>query len=697
MFTIEEIRGKITSLQTLASVDPEAALKGTQTLFFDLLRQDCDFYIIPSEKSNITNLRNKDFRPYIARIQSDDPRTFLRVFTHTELAKQFGTNEVFDLQICPITAIELLQLAKYWFLHGVYGFILNDGDVWTVTSFPEILKTALNLLLREPDLYNEEYVQSILLIHQIRHNSYYHMAILKGSDSFSFVEADDSTTYVFQENVAMKAGVPSAALVPIVLQDFYSITTETVSVQTDSRYIIKTKILQSALQACGIEPDETPLIRPLTYVDESETLSTEDGSFDFHSIRDLRLDVAEKENERDSPKTVAIAMIPAEKAEEENRSQKFIEKSKLLFSQLLNKTRHVFLSIKELKYPHPKIILLVCSAVVLLVVSLLFLERSAPLQDFREALSSCDYAEAYTYYCDGKDKETFRESADEVLLVHIDKLVKQYQMNEVEEVELSANLSQLRQFDSVDQQLTQAQQSISRLHDSKNCYKQGKHAASISQRLKFWSQVIEDDTENFQIVQEDLKKNETFYINKLIKEIETLKDEGKKKQALDVLMIAMEVYPGDTIFSELLDSILLESEVDSTITPNVDTTVSEQAPIRITALSVSLPDWQSGVDVRLSWKNTSIKTIKIVNFYLEPVDERGKVVTCRKRGYSIYCAQDIGPYESGKGSPENRGWIWEDAWYNPNIASVALRKVEIIFDTGEAVTLENASELQTLF
>ena len=159
--TLKEVAQRIQVSQQQAERDPAGALKKNRDLFLDLIRQDQAF-IIPEAVVSQEALEQKLFRPYIAPAQEGDPRLFLRVFSHldpaTVFAEQQGQN-----QVCEIDGVELVQLAKTYFLRGTYGFLLNDGSAWTAIAFPDLLTEFYKEILGDESLGRPEFISLIQL------------------------------------------------------------------------------------------------------------------------------------------------------------------------------------------------------------------------------------------------------------------------------------------------------------------------------------------------------------------------------------------------------------------------------------------------------------------------------------------------------------------------------------------------------
>ena len=95
-------------------------------------------------------------------------------------------------------------------------------------------------------------------------------------------------------------------------------------------------------------------------------------------------------------------------------------------------------------------------------------------------------------------------------------------------------------------------------------------------------------------------------------------------------------------------------------------------------------DSVGGVDMRISWTNTSDKTIKYIHFYVVPYNAVGDKMYCDIRDYSRFDAYVTGPCEPGyqgyyKIGDIYYGNLWENCWYNNSIKTIKLVGIKIIY------------------
>ena len=111
-------------------------------------------------------------------------------------------------------------------------------------------------------------------------------------------------------------------------------------------------------------------------------------------------------------------------------------------------------------------------------------------------------------------------------------------------------------------------------------------------------------------------------------------------------------------------------------------------------------DSAEGVDMRISWTNTSDKTIKYIHFYVVPYNSVGDPMYCDIRDYSRFDAYVTGPCEPGyegyyKIGDIYYGNLWEDTWYNGSISTIELVGIKIIYMDGSTIDIEEKDVSKT--
>ena len=122
--------------------------------------------------------------------------------------------------------------------------------------------------------------------------------------------------------------------------------------------------------------------------------------------------------------------------------------------------------------------------------------------------------------------------------------------------------------------------------------------------------------------------------------------------------------------------------------------------IQIHDIYVDDIDSAEGVDMRISWTNTSDKTIKYVHFYVVPYNAVGDPMYCEIRDYSRFDAYVTGPCEPGyegyyKIGDIYYGNLWEDVWYNGSISTIELVGIKIIYMDGSVIDMAEKDVYKT--
>ncbi|TET22902.1 MAG: hypothetical protein E3J71_04790 [Candidatus Stahlbacteria bacterium] len=105
-----------------------------------------------------------------------------------------------------------------------------------------------------------------------------------------------------------------------------------------------------------------------------------------------------------------------------------------------------------------------------------------------------------------------------------------------------------------------------------------------------------------------------------------------------------------------------------------------EAPIVITSIYPSRPNFAGGVDVHITFINKSDRTFKYVYFEVSPYNAVGDRVSSEIGDKCFTFLKSTGPYKPGYGSKS--GYYWGNVWYNHSIRSIKLNTVEIDYMDG---------------
>ncbi|MBE5764336.1 MAG: leucine-rich repeat domain-containing protein [Clostridiales bacterium] len=109
--------------------------------------------------------------------------------------------------------------------------------------------------------------------------------------------------------------------------------------------------------------------------------------------------------------------------------------------------------------------------------------------------------------------------------------------------------------------------------------------------------------------------------------------------------------------------------------------------IKVYDIFVTDIDSADGVDMTISWENTSSKTIKYIYFSVEAYNAVHDKVYCEIRGYNVFIGSITGPLEPGYSnliydSNKDEYFIdggWENCYYNSDIKYFDLTNIRIIY------------------
>ncbi len=108
------------------------------------------------------------------------------------------------------------------------------------------------------------------------------------------------------------------------------------------------------------------------------------------------------------------------------------------------------------------------------------------------------------------------------------------------------------------------------------------------------------------------------------------------------------------------------------------------AKIVIANFGFTYPNSVGGVNTIIHWTNTTGKTIKYITFYVIAYNAVGDVVRCSIRRESPTVLKITGPIEHGWG---RLGGQYSNVWYNRNISTLRITKIDIEFMDGTNTTL----------
>lgn len=730
--TLREVVQRIQASQQLAETDPAAALQENRALFLDLLRQD-QAYIVPDAEVSQEALDQKLFRPCIAPAQEDDPRLFLRVFSHEEPAEAFAERQG-RAQLCKIDGVELAQLAKTYFLRGAYGFLLNDGSVWTALSFPDFLTGFYQDILGDPSLARPEFVALIQFINMVRQNYAYHIQAgrltVQNAEkplTFRFTDrpdslwTDDAGEWLYENckiDHLIRASKESNGVI-------LHIRTARIDLKIQPAY------LRAALCAAGLDGQNTH------------------PSLDFHTDA-IALDYRMQDFDREwLPLQEQLAELPRPdepEPEPEQDAQPEPKKKPKKHGQIKAKLVGIFAAATALfhkkkpelepekpaesdaqeaapeeepaaepakeKKPfklNPKLMVKGFALAAFLIVAIAFISAvltPAPRDELEKALEAGDYTATVEYYekCVDRDPGS-REELLQLLAADLYNNLAAYAADEMPAKQLAEIINTYGTIPAMEDKCSAVYDQAADLEQSKTSYQKGLVETSIIARLRAWQGVIPEDTGSMTAVQTALAENADAYKQMGIEETRGM----KTAPAIAALTLLQTYYPGDKqVTDAILERKLEDSKPGQDIPSSVDgplddTVVEANWPVAVGELRVEYNSETGSYDLYIPWENISGGEIESICFLVTALDANGQPVVSSGYNedeepveYSQYLANmPSGPYEAGYQMPDNG--YWQSAFTTEqDIAEVRLDSVWIQVDgVGQTYipTLEENEEM----
>lgn len=730
--TLREVVQRIQASQQLAETDPAAALQENRALFLDLLRQD-QAYIVPDAEVSQEALDQKLFRPCIAPAQEDDPRLFLRVFSHEEPAEAFAERQG-RAQLCKIDGVELAQLAKTYFLRGAYGFLLNDGSVWTALSFPDFLTGFYQDILGDPSLARPEFVALIQFINMVRQNYAYHIQAgrltVQNAEkplTFRFTDrpdslwTDDAGEWLYEDckiDHMIRASKESNGVI-------LHIRTARIDLKIQPAY------LRAALCAAGLDGQNTH------------------PSLDFHTDA-IALDYRMQDFDREwLPLQEQLAELPRPdepEPEPEQDAQPEPKKKPKKHGQIKAKLVGIFAAATALfhkkkpelepekpaesdaqeaapeeepaaepakeKKPfklNPKLMVKGFALAAFLIVAIAFISAvltPAPRDELEKALEAGDYTATVEYYekCVDRDPGS-REELLQLLAADLYNNLAAYAADEMPAKQLAEIINTYGTIPAMEDKCSAVYDQAADLEQSKTSYQKGLVETSIIARLRAWQGVIPEDTGSMTAVQTALAENADAYKQMGIEETRGM----KTAPAIAALTLLQTYYPGDKqVTDAILERKLEDSKPGQDIPSSVDgplddTVVEANWPVAVGELRVEYNSETGSYDLYIPWENISGGEIESICFLVTALDANGQPVVSSGYNedeepveYSQYLANmPSGPYEAGYQMPDNG--YWQSAFTTEqDIAEVRLDSVWIQVDgVGQTYipTLEENEEM----
>ena len=153
--------------------NPNERVQATKNLFANVLKNN-DLYVIATPETTREEWDNNKIKPYIA-VAGNDGLYFLRFFSDYDLAKRSARRIEAILDddsemVIKVSKEQLISLVKNYFVLGLDGVLLNDGDRWITFNSEAFLQTAFYDVLEMPDHYDANFVNTVRCVYDIAKN-----------------------------------------------------------------------------------------------------------------------------------------------------------------------------------------------------------------------------------------------------------------------------------------------------------------------------------------------------------------------------------------------------------------------------------------------------------------------------------------------------------------------------------------------
>lgn len=654
----------------------DAALEQRDELLYDIIQDDAGIHIITC---------NDVF--FVAPVREDDPRDFLRVFTDEALAHAKAA-ELEGAQVDKFTSLDFLRLAKWLFLRGVYGAVLNEGDEWIVAPLHDFIRVFLERALPETMLYSEEFVNCALLIAAVRKNAAYGLSCALVDHSVNIALGGGLSGYICPKDEA-KLPVDSAVLVPVDLQTLFHFEGVVQVTMSGQSFRLDGPRLAEVLGICGVTR-ETEEFEPAQHFFDEPT-GLEAASSALREISDLSLCFAPPKSgttEEEPTETVMPEAVPQEEASGGGKrlldiAQKAAPLMRDTGKQIAGAAVLTWRRLLGTRWKKGLVAAVLLTSVIVVVAAVFALRGVRTSGQFQKALSQRDYTAAYRLYLeDGGSVEKDRYVAEE-----IDALVDDYIHENVNDAELDACLSALSVFPGQTVKLATAYAVSAKLKASKAAYRRGVETEAVLEKLRCWQDVIALDEDNYRSVLHALEANREAWLRELL---DAVADQAyvDRETAIELVGIAAGFYPDDPEIAAWCQTFQNERE----------RAALSRYPIHISSIVLERGGAFDSVAIHIKWENTSVKTIASLAFLFQFCDEAGEVVTYKKRGESIVVFKGEesagGPYRPSF-AVTSESWGWSGLWKGKGsrIREVKLTAVQINFADGSTSEYADAQEL----
>lgn len=563
--TSEKIVEMIQSLQEYASsegMDFDVLRQKNKDLFFSLLQEDSFFFVAANQNCSDEILHEKSFLPYIAPTTQQSKIPYLRIFSDKQTAECFAKSVRYPEKNCvPLSAVESAQLAKYWLMRGVYGYMLNDGSTWITISFQDYLSMFFHEILGRPEMYNEEFASNANLLVTLDCEEPVTMFLEDGKLTIS----STNTSEVFSDIQMLLEECMKTDEVQVSLPLLSFQTSSAALLQTAREYHQKIHKEPPAPDADPQQLTENFPFRNEKYVNldfapsddlefaTEQPATTEDKiTVDDGSTEETVVPPIKKENptrnpffksfvaqfKKGTPQETAVEEDPISSPEEKRPESSPSEENQNESNAPIAPKNEPIPEIKECPQSdlnkiqesedkldqrkkfrlHRKFLFRAVGvvAIVFVMAGTFLFNLISPIREFSKNLDENQYSQANEVYTENQNKSSFTDEADGILKDRINEIIDQYAKNEIDATTAAAKLKEYQVFASISSYYERTMQQAAALEQSKNAAVFGSQAiknGNYLQGLESWISVIPQDIVNYEAIQTSIQENEGMFIS----------------------------------------------------------------------------------------------------------------------------------------------------------------------------------------
>lgn len=703
--TLEDINQRVREAQQTAKEDPSAAIKQNIALFLDVIRRD-EVYIVPEKDATEDSISKLRFRPYTATVQENDARRFIRIFSHEEAARFFSSTASSG-RVVKIDGVESMQLAKFYFLQGDYGYLLNDGQIWATISFPDFLSGCFYDILEDPSLLREEFVTLVQYINMVRQSGFYRTEFAQQIIS---EDAVSSSLILVERESKDLCDCANLDFEPLTIDALLQLAGALPAAHIDLRagklqIKVSSAMLSAAIRATGLESKCSDMD---FHVDTlALDFCTEDLEPSNPAVGSPSPTVSElKENTHPVNQGSGVSQHLLSLRDTVNHGLRIIRKAaSKRSSSTANEDTDKDISKKKPHIPIPSPTAMkkgfIFAAILIIIVFIVSTSlKKSPVETLESSVHVGDYTSIYELYNSAiKDDISNREICLPIMAQDLQRQLEAYAADECAAADLAEIIAAYQKIPAMEEICSRIHRQASLLEQSKAAYQNGLITTSIFSRLEMWRDVIDTDVGSRASMAANLEANATVYKAAAFLELDSL----PVKTALSKTFLLQTYYPDDSdIVNKLsqLQKIAFQQGIGTGngtegIVP-IEGEGMWSYPIRVNSIKTNTSRIDGTTDLYISWTNTSGRTISKIYFTAIPLSAVGMPLsTTVDTGDGLY-SKYIAAMD-GAANPFQNGYTlsgdsyWKAAWVNHAIVSAKIVEINIVFE-GTDVPITIADE-----